>query len=190
MRIVCFGDSLTAGYGVYPSQRWVVQLGHKLKCEILNKGINGDTTAGMLCRSFQDVINSEPTHVIIMGGTNDLLQGYKLDNVIENIKELIMESIGNNIRPVIGIQIPMEEDMAERYWCDGINYKKINDNIEIYRKWVMDYSKVQSIKYIDFYGEYTRQLKIMSKSELYIEGVHPTALGHEIMYSCAAKVFL
>jgi acyl-CoA thioesterase I len=188
MKIVCLGDSLTFGYGVYPSQCWVDLLKQHTKCEIINSGINGDTTAGMLSRSYGDVIENKPTHVIIMGGTNDLLQDYSLGNVINNIEELIYEALQNSIKPIVAIQIPVIESMASIYWDDSIEYKKINKNLEVYRNWVTDYSKDDSLKYIDFYSKFTDELKCREKSELYVDGIHPTALGHKIMYECAEKL--
>lgn len=189
MKIVCLGDSLTFGYGVHPSNSWVHILKQNMKCPIMKKGVNGDTTAGMLLRSYKDVIENNPTHVIIMGGTNDLLQGHSLNNVIINIQMLLSEAIQNNIEPIIAVQIPVEESMAEAYWYDGIDYKKVNKHLETYRSWVIDYSKNKFFRYIDFYSRFVEEMKIREKSELYIDGIHPTVLGHNIMYSSAVKLF-
>lgn len=190
MKIVCFGDSLTFGFGVYPSKCWVSLLRQCLKCDVLNKGTNGDTTSGMLSRSYMDIIESKPTptHAIIMGGTNDLLQGYSLNNIISNIEELILESEKNNIEPIIAVQIPVEETMAKIYWYDGIDYNSVNKNLEIYKNWVIEYSANNSIKHINFYSRFIEELQKKEKSELYIDGIHPTALGHKIMASCAVKL--
>ena len=50
MKLICIGDSLTFGYGVRPSQRWTRLCAQETGWEIVNKGISGDTTGGMLVR--------------------------------------------------------------------------------------------------------------------------------------------
>lgn len=73
MKLVCLGDSLTYGYKVKPSETWPSLVKQKLNIEVLNKGINGDTTMGMLGRYNFDVRSESPSHVILMGGGNDLI---------------------------------------------------------------------------------------------------------------------
>jgi len=53
MKLVCLGDSLTYGYKIKPSEAWP-SLIISQKCdnvEVLNKGILGDTTGGMLAQA-------------------------------------------------------------------------------------------------------------------------------------------
>jgi acyl-CoA thioesterase-1 len=78
IRIVCLGASNTEGYGVAFDQSYPMHL-HKLlqsrgiEHEVLNAGISGDTTTGMLSRLDAEV----PEHtriVIFQPGINDLSQ--------------------------------------------------------------------------------------------------------------------
>src|SRR5208282_5616023 len=48
-----------------------------VKVNVLNRGINGDLTSGMLERFSRDVVDEKADDVIILGGTNDL--GWGLD---------------------------------------------------------------------------------------------------------------
>ncbi len=57
IKIVCFGDSLTYGYGVLEKDIFSYQLSENLKkiypkipCEVINSGINGQTTREALAR--------------------------------------------------------------------------------------------------------------------------------------------
>lgn len=43
-----------------------------LRVSVQNRGIGGDTSAGMLSRLYFDVVQQRPDIVIFMGGTNDL----------------------------------------------------------------------------------------------------------------------
>lgn len=189
MKIVCIGDSLTYGYGVFRAQCWVELIKSKLNIPIINKGVNGDTTAGMLSRSYIDVIKNDPTHVIIMVGSNDLIANRSLNMIQNNITELIKESIEYKIIPIIGIQMPIDKALAERKWSEDPDYDTINSSIEDYRKWLLKFSDKNNIACIDFYGCFEENLKNKSPKELYIDGLHPTVLGHQLMAECAIDVF-
>ncbi len=79
IKIVAYGDSLTAGYMLQPSEAFPVQLqaalqakGHKV--EIVNAGVSGDTTSGGLERLDWSI--PEGTEAVILElGANDALRG-------------------------------------------------------------------------------------------------------------------
>ncbi|MCG8484577.1 MAG: GDSL-type esterase/lipase family protein [Clostridia bacterium] len=80
MKIVCIGDSLTSGYGVKKSEAWTSIVEEKYGIEMINKGISGDTTTGMLARFYKDVVEHKPMYVMLMGGINDLEMGRTLEH--------------------------------------------------------------------------------------------------------------
>lgn len=189
MKIVCIGDSLTYGYGVFSAKCWVELVKNKLNIPIVNKGINGDTTTGMLSRSYMDVVKNAPTHVIIMGGSNDLIANRSLNMVKENIEELVKESINYNITPIIGIQTPIDKTLAELRWSETLDYDMINSSIENYRNWILKFSAKNNIGCIDFYDCFKENLKTKTPKELYIDGLHPTILGHKLIAECVDTAF-
>lgn len=76
MKLICIGDSLTFGYGVRPSQRWTRLCAQETGWEIVNEGISGDTTGGMLVRlrallADRDICVQRPL-ALLMGGANDI----------------------------------------------------------------------------------------------------------------------
>jgi acyl-CoA thioesterase-1 len=78
-RILAFGDSLTAGFGVAPDQSFPVQLAARLKADgydvtIDNGGVSGDTTADGLAR-FDWTMGDHPDVVLLELGANDMLRG-------------------------------------------------------------------------------------------------------------------
>ncbi|MCS4525006.1 hypothetical protein JTT07_17360 [Clostridium botulinum] len=85
-----------------------------LEYEVINKGINGDTTTGILTRSHEDIIKNKSTHTIILIGTNDFLLGRSLENVEQNLNLIIKECVENNITPIIGIPMEIEIAMAQK----------------------------------------------------------------------------
>ncbi|QUH27062.1 GDSL-type esterase/lipase family protein [Serpentinicella alkaliphila] len=181
MKIVCIGDSLTFGYGVREIECWVSLLRKGLNGEVINKGINGDTTDGMTYRFQRDVISKSPTHVIIMGGSNDLIMGRSKTDIINNIEEMINLSIKDGVMPIIGIQPPMDAEMANKYWSAYTDFKQVNENIRAYRDWATSYIKKTNLTCFDFYKAINESMYKYKKEEIYIDGVHFTPRGHSIM---------
>jgi len=79
VKIVAFGDSLTAGYGLPAEAAFPARLAAALKAkghavEIANAGVSGDTASGGLARLDWSV--PEGTDAVILElGANDLLRG-------------------------------------------------------------------------------------------------------------------
>lgn len=86
--IVCFGDSITAGYGSsglsYPDF-----LQQKISSKVINAGVNGDTTAAALQRIEEDVLNKDPYLVIVELGGNDFLNFVPKERTINHLEEII-----------------------------------------------------------------------------------------------------
>lgn len=98
--IVAIGDSLTAGYQLVEDEGWVEfapytvflderlrDLGRqdRLEFRVYNKGVLGERTDEMLARFDRDVLDLKPDFVIVLGGTNDIGQGFPPDEVFRNL---------------------------------------------------------------------------------------------------------
>ncbi|MCY6356077.1 GDSL-type esterase/lipase family protein [Clostridium sp. ZS2-4] len=190
MKIVCIGDSLTFGYGVSRYENWLHLINNRNTMEAINKGINGDTTAGMIFRFYEDVVLNNPEYAFIMGGTNDFLMNCSVNYVKENIRELITEAKKEKMKVILGIQPPIISHLANAYWQSGDNYDEINLKLNEYRNWVVDFANSNKIMYIDFYKEFTHYLNKVNEEVLYIDGIHPTPKGQEIMADLFIKTLL
>lgn len=182
MKIICIGDSLTYGFGVPLSKNWYSKLkDHYKSFDIVNKGINGDTTAGMLSRFNKDVLSFKPDLCIIMAGTNDFLLGRTAHSVVDNINIMIEDCIHNNISPVILIQPLIVENLAKAYWSPYVDYSITNDSLTFYRKLILDLCMEKSSTSIDIQSLFVTLIKDNSK-DYFIDGVHPTELGHKVIF--------
>jgi acyl-CoA thioesterase-1 len=102
VRIVAFGDSLTAGLGLPPSEAFPAQLERTLKAkghniQIANAGVSGDTTAAGLER-FDWASPDDTEAVILELGANDALRGMdpnltrtNLDKILSRLREKNIE---------------------------------------------------------------------------------------------------
>jgi acyl-CoA thioesterase-1 len=78
-RILAFGDSLTAGYGLAPNEAFPARLQARLAdagvaAQVINGGVSGDTTAGGLSR-LDWALGDRPDLVLVELGANDALRG-------------------------------------------------------------------------------------------------------------------
>ena len=122
VRIVAFGDSLTAGYMLAPSEAFPVQLAAALKAkgnavEIANAGVSGDTTAAGLER-FDWAIPEGTEAVIVELGANDALRGIDPDVTRANLDTILTRLRARNIDVLLaGMQAPKNygKDYEARY---------------------------------------------------------------------------
>ncbi|UUV19545.1 GDSL-type esterase/lipase family protein [Fusobacteria bacterium ZRK30] len=96
--LICYGDSLTAGYGAPTGGSYPDYLQSKLKLKVINKGINGDTTVSALQRFKTDVLDYNPDVVIVELGANDLIQGIDASETKMNLNYIADELLKRNIR--------------------------------------------------------------------------------------------
>ncbi|WP_338667135.1 arylesterase [Pseudodesulfovibrio methanolicus] len=104
LRIACFGDSLTEGYGLarqeaLPAilQRELYERGVNAHC--LNFGVSGDTSEDGLDR-LDDVLEAEPDGVLLAFGANDCFLDDPVDEVAARLSALIEAFRDRNI-PVL-----------------------------------------------------------------------------------------
>lgn len=101
VRIVAFGDSLTAGYMLPPSEAFPAQLAKALGAkgvavDIANAGVSGDTTAAGLER-FDWAIPDGTEAVIVELGANDALRGIDPDETRKNLDQILTRLKARNI---------------------------------------------------------------------------------------------
>ena len=95
-RIVAFGDSLTAGFGLEPGDGLVPQLQRWLDAhgatgfEIANLGVSGDTTAGGVER-LDWALAGGAKAVVLELGANDMLRGIDPSETRKNLDALLAE---------------------------------------------------------------------------------------------------
>jgi lysophospholipase L1-like esterase len=87
--IICFGDSLTEGFGADPKSAYPAVLGQLISVPVINAGIEGDTSSEALKRLQSDVLGKEPRLVIIEFGANDFLTNMPLEQTVKNMEEII-----------------------------------------------------------------------------------------------------
>lgn len=118
VRIVTFGDSLTAGYQLPSGQGFSDQLGALLKeqglhVEVNNAGVSGDTTSSGLARLDWSIPDGTDL-VILELGANDALQGLPVDQAKANLEAMLKRLKERKIAVLLaGMKAP--PNMGEAY---------------------------------------------------------------------------
>ncbi|HUR97961.1 MAG TPA: arylesterase, partial [Pyrinomonadaceae bacterium] len=101
-KIVAFGDSLTAGFGLTERESYPYLLQERLNAdgysyEVLNAGVSGDTSLGGLER-VDWVLEQEGVEILILElGANDLLRGMPVAKMKANLDQIIRKAKAKNV---------------------------------------------------------------------------------------------
>jgi len=166
--IAAVGDSLTAGYGVGEEQAYPALLEKRLLRDgyfirVVNAGISGETSSGVLSRIEWVIGSLKPDIVILETGANDGLRGVDPTLIQENIERVVTILRENGISVLLaGMRIPpnLGRDYTTRF---ADLYKKIADKHEI--------------SLMPFF------LKSVAGDRRYIlaDGIHPNAQGYGLI---------
>lgn len=109
--VVVLGDSLSAGQGSASHQGYVGILQQRLGLEMVNKGVNGNTTRQGLERLDRDVLSLNPALVVVELGGNDFLQHVPPEETFANLDEIVRR-IQERGAPVLllGVQSGLLQD--------------------------------------------------------------------------------
>lgn len=111
-KILVFGDSLSAGYGIAIEQSWPSLLGERLRQEklpltVVNASISGETTAGGRSRLPAALSQYQPRVVILALGANDGLRGLPPQAMRANLDAMIAAAQSTGARVLLaGMQLP------------------------------------------------------------------------------------
>jgi acyl-CoA thioesterase-1 len=109
--LICFGDSLTAGYGTDIGQSYPDDLQRQLDADgyhyhVVNAGISGNTTKDGLDR-IHLVLARHPELVVVEFGGNDGLRGLPLEQTQANLSSIIDQLQKAGAKVVLaGITLP------------------------------------------------------------------------------------
>ena len=167
-KIVLFGDSLMAGYGLNKEDHLstvleseLIKQGYDLK--VINASVSGDTTAGGLNRIDWTLSEKNIGILVLSLGANDMLRGINPLETKKNLEEIIKTTLNKKINLILaGMIAPTSH---------GFSYKKKFDKI------FPDLAKKFKIELIPFLLE-----GVAMKPEFNLsDGIHPNEEGTIIM---------
>jgi hypothetical protein len=147
------GDSITAGWS-YPS---------------VNYGIRGNTTAEILAR-FPSAIPNHGYHtVVILGGTNDVLQKLDPSITIHNLETLAEDTVQNHAEPIL-CEIP---PIFHSY--DPADHTDYMPAVIVLNQRIVTLASAHRWKLVDYYDSLAAHPTYLS------DGVHMKTRGYLVM---------
>ena len=168
--IVFLGNSITS------VGKWQTLLPNKT---IINKGISGDLTRGVLAR-IEDCVLAQPEKIFVMIGINDLKIGIPIDTITANQVKIInkIKQLSPNTKIYMQSTLPVNEGMLAAIYkrLNNVDIAKMNVSLKLA-------CKKQKVNYIDLHPimiEENGQLK----KNLSTDGLHlkPEAYVNWVAY--------
>lgn len=174
--IVCFGDSITAGYAVrrgFPSflLESLRQRFPDSKIEMINSGISGDTSQDGLGRLDWAVLSYEPDLVTINFGINDCVLGLSREEFEMNLVEMVRRiRAGPDSEILLLSSQPLESPPYDQRVLD-------------YYQTVETVAKEMNVGFVDVYGAWMKRVRVgMPLDSLILPGLdHPNEAGYRII---------
>ena len=176
-KIIIFGDSLIAGYGLVVEDNFVNQL--KLKTienkindvTLFNSGVSGETSTGLLNR-YKWVLEDNYDGVIILIGANDALRGIDPSLTSQNIEKILSHLKEKQI-PTMLIGMKAPNNLGEIY---------VNEFNAIYPK----LSKKYNTAYYPFFLKDVALKPSLNQRDM----IHPNKKGVKIIVNNFFPYFL
>jgi acyl-CoA thioesterase-1 len=176
-KVVLFGDSLMAGYGLNNEHHLSVVLQEQLiskgyNIEVVNGSVSGSTSSGGVNRVEWTLSESNINLVILGLGANDMLRGIQPKETKNNLEKIIKAAQAKNIKVILaGMIAPTSY---------GFEYKNNFDQI------YPDLSKQYNLPLIPFLLE-----GVALKPELNLrDGMHPNEKGTIIISKILQEIIL
>ncbi len=167
-KIVAFGDSLTAGFGLTERESYPYLLQQRLNAdgynyEVVNAGVSGETSLGGLER-IDWVIEQENVKILILElGANDLLRGVPVRRMKDNLDRIIKKAKAKKVTVLLcGMLAP--PTMGSDYQRD-------------YSNAFPDLADEHDIAYLPFLLEGVALKKELNQAD----GIHPNLQGTKVM---------
>ena len=160
---------------------------------IINAGIGGNTTLDLLNRINEDVINNNPDMVIVMVGTNDMLNSKKMityNNYEQNLEKIIKTFKQKKIKVVLCTPPTVDTTyLFERHQRSSYTQPP-NIKLDSINSIIKSLSKKEDVSLIDINSKFKNMSLPRHNFDMYIQnvknsgvrdGVHPTKKGYTLI---------
>jgi acyl-CoA thioesterase I len=167
IRILAFGDSITAGYGLPEADTLSTRLADALNkmgrtVTVINGGVSGDTTADGLTR-IDWALADKPQIMILALGGNDMLRGIDPGSTRANLDGIVRKAQAASVEIVLaGMLAPPNL---------GSDYKNAFDAI------YPELAKAHNLLFMPFLLQDVAQVSALNQGD----GIHPNSNGVAVM---------
>ena len=172
-KIVAFGDSLTAGFGLPESQSYPALLQKRLNeagyaYDVVNAGVSGDTSAGGL-RRIDWALEGDVKVVVLELGANDILRFQSIAEMKKNLAAIIERAQAKGAKVLLaGMEAPTNS---------GPDYQREAHNAFV------ELAKQYKAALIPFFLQDVAGIESLNQRD----GIHPNAEGTKIVTETVYK---
>lgn len=161
--------------------------------QVINAGVGGNSTSDLLARIDSDVVQQNPDVVILMVGTNDMLNSKKMNSYEQyasNLSEIVKKLKQNKAKVVLMAPPPADSAYLFERHDKTLFVSAPNIKLDSVRQIVATTAREYEVYFIDIFQQFVNlnvpqhntDLFIMNpKNSGYRDGVHPTALGYHFI---------
>lgn len=163
-KLVCFGDSVTQGYGVAEADKWCTKL------RGINAGVGGNNTISALRRFSRDVLRRNPDVVTIGFGIGDARYSVPYETYKKNLTFMVKALKRRGARVIL-----LTPNLTVHVW--------LNDLMLPYAQIVRQLARKESVPLVDNTREYAEIIQGGGfMFDMTMDGVHPNVIGSDIIY--------
>lgn len=178
-KIVFIGNSIINGFPHKRSECFVSRFRDLTALDVINKGVNGETTQQVKSRFEKDVLSHKPTRVYLLTGTNDFIYNTASpEDAFASLLDLGNKAIAHGIQPILLTPLMIDGALAERRWLEGTDYEKVARELAILRDLMVGLPSDQGIAVVDAQKHYMSLYDTANVEEYLSDGLHPTVIGH------------
>jgi len=151
----------------------------------VNRGIGGQTTPQMLIRFRADVIDLNPTAVVILAGINDIAGNTgpaTNQTIMNNIMSMAELAKAHGIKVILSSVLPA----ADFPWRPGMNPS--GKVIELNKR-LKQYAEASGAIYLDYFSAMVDENNGLMDSLTY-DGIHPDINGYKVMEPLAQAAII
>ena len=166
-KYVMIGDSIT------DAAEW-----HELfpETSILNRGISGDTTYGVIKR-LDSIINTKPDNAFIMLGINDIMNNRTIEKIVKDYIQILTTLQSNKIIPIIQSTLYVSGSFPSS--------REINDAVKKLNAELTEYANKSNIVFVNLNDTLSKNETL--KSEFTNDSLHLNGDGYQMWKSKISK---
>ena len=194
MRILFQGDSITdalrnreddryrgAGYATLVSAKLGFEYPNQY--EFINRGISGNRISNLIARMKMDMINLQPDVMSILIGVNDVWHEVSRQNgvdaeLFEKLYNILIEEVKKalpNIRIIILEPFVLKGTATEENW------EYFHREVALRAAASKRVAEKNGLEFIPLQEKLDAALALAPEDYWLMDGVHPTAMGHELI---------
>jgi len=187
--IVCFGDSLTAGFqtptadnpqGAMTPYGWFLQELTGPAVRVSVSGVCGELTGEMAMRFRSAVLAHPPAHVVILGGTNDLGWNVAPADIMRNLLKMYELATAAGINPVpvtvpsIRVGDDLRSDEGRRWFAEHLDRRRQLNGL------ILRYAESKRLAAFDLFAATVEPESQQLADRYSNDGLHLTTGGYRL----------